>query len=114
PWELRDILVLECTPKAGDYPYGKRVLYIDRQTFVPIYTLLYDEQGQYQKILFELYGNPKHSPGNEQVRAPVWVGESMIDYQDKLGVITTVTKVLYNTPLPDDFFNLEKIVARGQ
>jgi len=114
PWELRDMLVLESTPKTSNYPYGKRVLYIDRQTFVPIYTLLYDGQGQYQRIIFELYGNPKYSPGNEQVRVPVFVGESMIDYQDKMGVITTITKALYNSPLPDDFFNLDKIVARGQ
>lgn len=114
PWEVREMLVLECTPKVSGHPYSKRVLYIDRQTFAPVFTLLYDGQGQYQKVLFEIYGNPKNSPGNEQVRVPVWVGESMIDYPNKLGIITTVTKVLYNTPLPGDFFSPEKIVARGQ
>lgn len=113
-WELREMLVLEGTPKASDHPYSKRVLYIDQQMFAPVYTLLYDREGKHQKTLFELYGNPKHNPGNEQVRVPLWVGETMIDHQSNVAAITTITKVVYNAPLPDDFFNLDKIAARGQ
>lgn len=113
-WELREMLVLESTPKDDNHPYSKRVLYIDQQMFVPVYTLLYDQQGKHQKTLFDLYGNPKYSPGNEQVRVPVLIGESMIDYENKSASVTIVTKVLYNAPLPDDFFSLDKIVARGQ
>lgn len=114
PWELRDMLVLEGTPQAGDHPYSKRVLYIDRQMFAPLYGLFYDRQGMHDKTLFELYGDPKHNPGNEHVRVPLWVGETMVDHQRNIAAITTFTKVLYNAPLPDDFFNLDKIAARGQ
>lgn len=114
PWELREMLVLEGTPKASDRPYSERVLYIDQQMFVPVYTLFYDRQGKHQKTLFELYGNPKFNPGNEQVRVPLWIGETMIDYETKLASMTLITKTVYNAPLPDDFFNLDKIVARGQ
>jgi hypothetical protein len=114
PWELRDVFVIEGTPLASDHPYSKRVLYIDRQMFAPLYGLFYDRQGKHEKTLFELYGNPKHNPGNEHVRVPLWVGETMVDHQRNLAVITTFTKVLYNAPLPNDFFNLDKIVARGQ
>lgn len=114
PWELRDMLVLECVPHATGHLYSKRVLYVDRQMFVPIYVLFYDPEGKYQKTLFELYGNPKFNPGNEQVRFPVWAGESMVDYEAELATITFVTKISYTDPLPDDFFNLDRIVARGQ
>ncbi|MBI3302815.1 MAG: DUF1329 domain-containing protein [Deltaproteobacteria bacterium] len=114
PWELREMLVLEGTPKASDHPYSKRVLYIDQQMFAPVYTLLYDRQGKHQKTLFELYGNPKYNPGNEQVRVPLWVGETMIDHYNNFAAVTVVTKTVYNVPLPDDFFNLDKIAARGQ
>jgi hypothetical protein len=114
PWELREMLVLEGTPKANDHPHSKRVLYIDQQTFAPVYTLLYDPQGKHQKTLFELYGSPKYNPGNEQVRVPLWAGETMIDHQSNSAAVTTFTKVVYNAPLPDDFFNLDKIAARGQ
>ena len=108
------MLVLECTPAAHGHMYSKRVLYIDQQMFVPVYVLFYDQEGNHQKTLFELYGNPQFNPGNEHVRVPVWVGESMIDYEEKLGSMTVVTKTLYNVPLPDDFFNLDRVLARGQ
>jgi Protein of unknown function (DUF1329) len=114
PWELREMLVLEGTPKASDHPHSKRVLYIDQQMFVPVYTLCYDREGKHQKTQFDLYGNPKFNPGNEQVRVPLWIGESMIDYENRFGSITVVTRLVYNLPLPDDFFNLDKIAARGQ
>ena len=114
PWELRDMLVLEGVPQASAHPYSKRVLYIDQQMFAPLYGLFYDQQGKHDKTLFELYGNPKHNPGNEHVRVPLWVGETMIGHQDNLAAITTFTKVVYNAPLPDDFFHLDKIAARGQ
>ena len=114
PWELREMVILEATPKASDHPYSKRVLYIDRQTFVPVYTLFYDREGKHQKTLFELYGDPKHNPGNEQMRVPLWVGESMIDYHSNFASMTIVHKSLYGESLPDDFFNLDKVVARGK
>ncbi len=114
PWELREMLVLEGVPKDGNHPYSKRVLYIDRQMFTPVYTLLYDRQGKHQKTQFDLYGNPQFNSGNEQVRAPLWIGEAMIDYENKFGSVTVVSKLVYNVPLPDDFFSLDKIAARGQ
>ncbi|MCS6924444.1 MAG: DUF1329 domain-containing protein [Candidatus Binatia bacterium] len=114
PWELREMIVLEGTPKASGHPYSRRVLYIDQQTFVPVYVLLYKRDGAHQKTLFELYGNPQYNPGNEHVRVPLWAGESMIDYDNRFASMTVVTKILYNQPVPEDFFNLEKIVSRGQ
>lgn len=114
PWELRDMTVLQCIPTASGHLYSKRVLYIDTQTFVPVYVLFYDEGGQHQKTLFELYGDPRYNPGNEQVRSPLWIGESMIDYEERLGSMTIIDKALYNHPLPEDFFNLDRIMARGQ
>ena len=114
PWELRDMLILQCRPTAAGHLYGKRVLYVDKQMFTPVYALFYDQEEKHQKTLFELYGNPRYNPGNEQVRFPVWIGETMIDYETELATITYMTKVTYTEPLPDDFFNLDRIVARGQ
>jgi hypothetical protein len=114
PWELRDMLALQCTPTATGHLYSKRMLYIDRQTFTPVYVLFYDSEGKHEKTLFELYGNPKHNPGNEHVRFPVWIGETMIDYRTAMASMTMMTKVSYENSLPDNFFNPDKIVARGQ
>ena len=112
--ELREMVVLEGVPKADDHPYGKRVLYIDRQMFVPVYALMYDRSGTHIKTMFELYGNPKFNPGNEQVRVPVWTGETMIDYQNEFGSVTEVTKIIYNEPCRPIFSTSNKIVARGR
>lgn len=114
PWELREMVILEGTPKDTNHPYGRRVLYIDQQMYVPIYTLIYDSQGKHRKTLFTVYGNPKYNPGNEHVRVPVWLGESMIDYQSEHASITLITKVVHNAEVPDDFFKLDKMVARGR
>lgn len=114
PWELRDMLIVECQPTADGHLYSKRVLYVDKQMFTPIYVLFYDEGGKHQKTLFELYGNPKYNPGNEEVRFPVWIGESMIDYAERFASMTSVAKISYTESLPDDFFNLDRILARGQ
>lgn len=114
PWELREMIVLECTPTAHGHIYKKRVLHIDKQMFVPVYVLFYDQDGKHQKTLFELYGNPKYNPGNELVRFPVWVGEAMIDYEMEMATMTAITKATYTEQLPDDFFNLDRIMARGQ
>jgi len=114
PWELRDMVILECTPTAEGHLYGKRVLHIDKQMFTPVYVLFYDQEGKHQKTLFELYGNPRYNPGNEHVRFPVWIGETMVDYETALATMTYMTKITYTEPLPYDFFNLDRIVAQGQ
>ena len=38
----------------------------------------------------------------------------MIDYQEQFASITEVTKITYTEALPDDFFNLDRILARGR
>ncbi len=114
PWELREMVMLQCTPTANGHLYSKRVLFIDQQTFTPVYVVFYDQAGKHWKTLFELYGDPQYNPGNEHVRSPVWIGESMIDYEEQLGSMTIISKTLYNVPLPSEFFNPDRIMARGQ
>jgi hypothetical protein len=48
-WELRDVYILEGTSRIPDYAYSKRVLYLDRHSFVIPYTEMYDQKGQLWK-----------------------------------------------------------------
>lgn len=48
-WEMRDVYVLEGTSRLPDYAYSKRVLYLDRHSFVIPYTDMYDQKGQLWK-----------------------------------------------------------------
>jgi len=44
-WEMRDVYIVEGTSRIPDYAYSKRVLYIDRHSFVIPYTEMYDQKG---------------------------------------------------------------------
>jgi hypothetical protein len=49
-WEKRDVYVVEGVSKLSQYAYGKRVLYIDKETFTVPYSDIYDRAGQLWKI----------------------------------------------------------------
>ncbi|HYC54139.1 MAG TPA: DUF1329 domain-containing protein [Candidatus Binatia bacterium] len=44
-WEMRDVYVIEGRSRLPEYAYSRRVIYLDRQSFVIAYTELYDKQG---------------------------------------------------------------------
>ena len=49
-FEKRKVYVIEGTSKLAQYAYGKRVLYIDKETFTVPYSDIYDRAGQLWKI----------------------------------------------------------------
>ena len=49
-WEKRDVYVVEGVSKLSQYAYGKRVLYIDKETYTVPYSDIYDRAGQLWKI----------------------------------------------------------------
>lgn len=48
-WETREVYVLEGRSRLAGYAYSKRVIYLDRHSFVIPYTELYDQEGQLWK-----------------------------------------------------------------
>jgi hypothetical protein len=48
-WEVRDVYVIEGRSKLPGYAYSRRVIYMDRHSYVIPYTELYDQQGQLWK-----------------------------------------------------------------
>ena len=55
-WELRDVYVVEGTPLDPQYAFGKRVLFIDKQTFFIVYSDMYDRRGELWKVWINEYG----------------------------------------------------------
>ena len=49
-WEKRDVWVLEGRSKLPQYAYSKRVLYVDKEVFVIVYSDMYDRGGELWKI----------------------------------------------------------------
>ncbi|HSP96334.1 MAG TPA: DUF1329 domain-containing protein [Candidatus Dormibacteraeota bacterium] len=63
-WEPRDVWVLEGVAKQAQYAYGKRVLFIDKETYYISYSDIYDKAGQLWKVWINQYGfRNKAAPG---------------------------------------------------
>lgn len=48
-WEVRDVYVLEGRSRLPGYAYSRRIIYLDRESFVILYTELYDQAGELWK-----------------------------------------------------------------
>jgi len=55
-WELRDVYVVEGTPLYPQYAYGKRLLFIDKETFFIAYSDIFDRAMELWKVWINQYG----------------------------------------------------------
>jgi hypothetical protein len=106
PWELRNMLLLEGTPKDRNHPYAKRILYVDEQMGVPLYVLAYDHQGKHFKTLFTLYGNPAFNPGNERVRAPLWLAYDAINHATGRANFSEMHRIVVDDHVNEKLFTI--------
>jgi len=106
PWELRNMLLLESIPKDSGHPYAKRVLYIDEQMGVPLYVLGYDHQGKHYKTIFTLYGNPAFNPGNERVRAPLWLAYDAINHETGRANFSQMHRIVVDDQVSEKLFTI--------
>jgi hypothetical protein len=51
-WELRDVWLVRMTPKNQDHPYHHKDIYLDQQTFAPMYSFAYDRKDELWKIIW--------------------------------------------------------------
>ncbi len=55
-WEPRDVWIVEGTSKEPQYAYGKRVLFIDKETYYIAYSDIYDKAGHLWKVWLNQFG----------------------------------------------------------
>src|SRR5258705_5689113 len=58
-WEKRRVYVIEGVSKLQQYAYGKRVIYIDKETMTVPFTDIYDRSGELWKIWINDWTFPK-------------------------------------------------------
>jgi hypothetical protein len=51
-WELRHAWVVRFDPKNDDHPYSRKDIWIDTQTFEPLYSFAYDRKKELWKIIW--------------------------------------------------------------
>jgi hypothetical protein len=73
-WEKRKAYVVEGVSKLPQYAYGKRVLYVDTEAWVTLYSDIYDKRGELWKVWLEFFSFRKQAfPG------------SQLTYEDEMG-----------------------------
>lgn len=76
--------IVEGAPVDSSHPVGKRVFYMDAQTFTIPQTLIYDRKGELWKIWTIGLAHPDfHLPMNKGTGVPLFDSFSMIDVQSK-------------------------------
>jgi len=73
-WEKRHVYMLEGVSKLPQYAYGKRVLFIDKETWGIPYTDIYDRSGELWKIWIN----------DVSYRKKAFEGANVIEYEDEL------------------------------
>ncbi len=114
PWELRTVYVVEATPRFERHPYSRKVFFFDQQTFAPCYMLMYDREGKHWRTAFFSYANPQFYPGAHEVRVPILIGRSWIDFALQRATLAVVEEAKYNDPLSPDFFSLANMMRKGK
>ncbi len=114
PWELRQVFVLECTPRQS-HPFGKRVFFLDQQTYTPLLILTYNPAGVFVRLTINAHATPSAYPGNNGVSLPMLVGGTWINYtKDRATLFTTGDSMIYDPPLAAQRFELMEILRRGK
>ena len=114
PWELRQAIVVEARPKGRHPVYSRRVLYLDRQTQAPLYSLVYDLEGNHKRTFFLMYFHPGFNPWNNDGWVPALAAQLAIDYEVDRASIYMINKVFYNKPLKDRLFSRATLMRQGK
>ena len=114
PWELRQAIVVEAKPKGTHPVYSRRVLYLDRQTYVPLYIVVYDRTGNHKRTFFLVYFHPEFNPWNNNGRIPALAVQLAIDYERDRASIFQTNKVFYNRPIKDRLFSRSALMRQGK
>ena len=61
-WQLRPCYVVEAVPRWEGHPYGRRVLFIDAETYSITLTLIFDRQDRLYKVVNGTYQHSQHGP----------------------------------------------------
>ncbi len=78
-WELRDAWIIRFDPKNDDHPYHHKDMYIDKETYEPLYSFAYDRKKELWKIIWHTTRYSEDWHGNDTMAKngdwyPGWEG----------------------------------------
>jgi hypothetical protein len=127
-WEKRQVYVVEGVAKQPQYAYGKRVLFIDKETLLIAYSDIYDKAGQLWKIWINQYSFRKQVlPGGIEYpdEMPFNPSITMVDMQLRHATRAALPSSKYpgeqgwyfnqgaKTGLTEEFFTIAHLIESG-
>jgi hypothetical protein len=128
-WEKRDVYVIEGVAKQPQYAYGKRVLYVDKETYLITYSDIYDRAGQLWKVWMNQYSFRKQAPVAGAIEYPDEMPFTpsiiMVDMQLRHATRAALPSAKYpgeqgwyfnqgqKTGLTEEFFTIAHLIASG-
>jgi hypothetical protein len=83
-WETRPVYIIESVSKMPHYAYGKRVLYIDKEAWVVLFSDIYDRRGELSKVWLNMFSTRTEAAATSADEASTWIDNPaavMIDVQ---------------------------------
>lgn len=92
----RKFYVVGVWPKDPFWPNGKEILFIDQQSFLPTYKLIYDRKGDFKQLVITSYGLA--SMEKDEVDFPFWAYTQIIDKGGINSVVISTSEVSIISP----------------
>ncbi len=112
-WELRRVIAVESRPKES-HPYGKRIFYLDAQTYALLAVLSYDAQGEFVRLTLNVHGHPDEVPGAQGLRMPIPLGITWVNVKQDDATLFTAGAVRLNGPDSPRRFDLMELLRLGK
>jgi hypothetical protein len=91
-WEVRDAWLVKFDPRNDDHPYHHKDIYIDKETYEPLYSFAYDRRKDLWKIIWHNSRYSEDWNGNDpQAKDGVWyAGGEGVEKPNDLRVIADI------------------------
>ena len=114
PWELRRAVIVEGTPTIAHPLYSRRILYIDLQTYLPLYSFAYDHDGAHKRTFLNNTRHPDYNPWDNEGWFAHIAAQSSIDHQLDRASLFRITQILFNRALSPNQFTVMGLMLRGK
>jgi hypothetical protein len=83
-WQLRDCYVVEAIPRWDGHPYGRRLMFIDKQTYSVAMNLIFDREDQLVKVMTTMYESSDNlTSAPPELSTPRWRSSIVINVQNR-------------------------------
>jgi hypothetical protein len=91
-WELRDTWKIVFDPRNDDHPYHHKDIYVDKETYEPLYSFAYDRRGDLWKIMWHTTRYSEDWNGNDPMaKDGIWYkGWEGVDKPKDLRVVSDI------------------------